>query len=60
MVEKGQLLYLIEPSSFEAEVASAKASVAQANANLKKAELDFNRGKNLLPKAVFLNRNLTR
>ncbi len=50
MVEKGQLLYSIEPSSFEAEVASAKASVAQANANLKKAELDFNRGKNLLPK----------
>ncbi|WP_368085571.1 efflux RND transporter periplasmic adaptor subunit [Vibrio splendidus] len=52
MVEKGQLLYSIEPSSFEAEaeVASAKASVAQAKANLKKAELDFNRGKNLLPK----------
>jgi membrane fusion protein (multidrug efflux system) len=50
MVEKGQLLYTIEPSSFEAQVASAKASVAQANANLKKAELDFNRGKNLLPK----------
>ena len=50
MVEKGQLLYSIEPSSFEAEVASAKAAVAQANANLKKAELDFNRGKNLLPK----------
>lgn len=50
MVEKGQLLYTIEPSSFEAQVASAKASVAQANANLKKAELDFNRGENLLPK----------
>lgn len=50
MVEKGQLLYSIEPSSFKAQVASAKASVAQATAALKKAELDFQRGKNLLPK----------
>lgn len=50
MVEKGQLLYTIEPSSFKAQVESAKASVAQANAALKKAELDFKRGKNLLPK----------
>lgn len=50
MVEKGQLLYSIEPSSFEAQLASAKAALAQANAALKKAELDFERGKNLLPK----------
>ncbi|TKF21334.1 efflux RND transporter periplasmic adaptor subunit [Vibrio genomosp. F6] len=50
MVEKGQLLYSIEPSSFEAQVAIAKAAVAQANALLKKAQLDFERGKNLLPK----------
>ncbi|RTZ17412.1 efflux RND transporter periplasmic adaptor subunit [Vibrio aquaticus] len=50
MVEKGQLLYSIEPSSFEAQLASAKATLAQANASLKKAELDFERGKNLLPK----------
>jgi len=50
MVEKGQLLYTIEPSSFEAQLASAKAALAQARANLKKAELDFERGKNLLPK----------
>lgn len=50
MVEKGQLLYTIEPSSFEAQVASAKAALAQANANLKKAQLDFKRGENLLPK----------
>ncbi|MGB1321598.1 MAG: efflux RND transporter periplasmic adaptor subunit [Vibrio gallaecicus] len=50
MVEKGQLLYTIEPSSFEAQVASAKASVAQAKASLKKAELDYKRGENLLPK----------
>lgn len=48
-VEKGQLLYTIEPSSFEAQVASAKAEVAQANAALKKAQLDFKRGERLLP-----------
>ena len=50
MVEKGQLLYSIEPSSFEAQVASAKAALAQAKAVLKKAELDHQRGKNLLPR----------
>ncbi|WP_199482182.1 multidrug efflux RND transporter periplasmic adaptor subunit VmeY [Vibrio owensii] len=50
MVEKGQLLYSIEPSSFEAQVASAKAALAQAKAALKKAELDHERGKNLLPR----------
>ncbi|MCG9702531.1 multidrug efflux RND transporter periplasmic adaptor subunit VmeY [Vibrio natriegens] len=50
MVEKGQLLYTIEPSSFEAQVASAKAALAQAKAALKKAELDHQRGKNLLPR----------
>ncbi|MGI9896461.1 multidrug efflux RND transporter periplasmic adaptor subunit VmeY [Vibrio natriegens] len=50
MVAKGQLLYTIEPSSFEAQVASAKAALAQAKAALKKAELDHQRGKNLLPR----------
>ncbi|NVC92227.1 multidrug efflux RND transporter periplasmic adaptor subunit VmeY [Vibrio natriegens] len=50
MVEKGQLLYTIEPSSFEAQLASAKAALAQAKAALKKAELDHQRGKNLLPR----------
>ncbi len=50
MVEKGQRLYSIEPSSFEAQVASAKAALAQAKAALKKAELDHTRGKNLLPR----------
>ncbi|EGQ7852917.1 efflux RND transporter periplasmic adaptor subunit [Vibrio vulnificus] len=50
LVEKGALLYTIEPSSFEAQVASAKASLAQEKASLKKAELDHQRGKNLLPR----------
>ncbi|WP_104402633.1 efflux RND transporter periplasmic adaptor subunit [Vibrio penaeicida] len=49
-VEKGDVLYQIDPLSFEAQVATAKASLSQAHAALKKAELDFKRGKNLLPK----------
>lgn len=48
IVEKGQELYTIEPSSFEAQVASAKAMVSEAEAALKKAELDFERGQNLV------------
>ncbi len=50
MVEEGDLLYQIEPAPFEAQVATAKAAVAQAKANLKKSQMDFKRGKNLLPK----------
>lgn len=50
LVEKGDLLYTIEPSSFEAQLASAKAAVAQANAVLKKAQLDHVRGNELLPR----------
>ncbi|CAH0529391.1 efflux RND transporter periplasmic adaptor subunit [Vibrio hippocampi] len=48
IVEQGQRLYTIEPSSFEAQVASAKAAVTEAEAALKKAELDFQRGENLI------------
>lgn len=50
MVESGDLLFTIEPSSFKAQVSSAKAALAQANAAHKKAQLDFERAKNLLPK----------
>lgn len=50
MVTKGDVLFQIDPSSFEAQVANAKAGITQANAELKKAQLDFQRGKNLLPK----------
>jgi membrane fusion protein, multidrug efflux system len=49
-VEKGQLLFQIEPAAYEAKVASAQAAISQAEANLKKAALDFKRGQNLLPK----------
>ncbi|MGF1759473.1 efflux RND transporter periplasmic adaptor subunit [Photobacterium sagamiensis] len=50
MVEKGQLLFQIEPAAYEARVASAQAEISQAESSLKNAELDFNRGLNLLPK----------
>lgn len=50
MVEKGQLLYQIDPSAYEAKVASATAAIAQAEASLKRAELDWHRAKGLLPK----------
>ncbi len=50
LVEKGQLLFQIEPAAYEAKLASAQAAISQAEANLKKADLDFKRGQNLLPK----------
>jgi len=50
LVEKGDPLYQIDAAPFEAQVATAKAAVAQANAVLKKSQMDFKRGKNLLPK----------
>ncbi|WP_287025816.1 efflux RND transporter periplasmic adaptor subunit [Vibrio sp.] len=50
IVEKGQLLYSIEPASYEAQVANAKAAVAQAQATLKHANNEFARAKTLLPK----------
>lgn len=48
VVEKDQLLYSIEPSFYEAQLASAKANLSQARAALKKAQLDFARGQNLI------------
>ncbi len=50
IVQKGDLLYTIDPAPFEALVANAKAAVAQANAALKKAQLDFERAQDLLPR----------
>ncbi|KLV05396.1 membrane protein [Photobacterium aquae] len=49
-VEKGQLLFEIEPAAYEARLASANASISQAEATLKRANLDWERGNNLLPK----------
>lgn len=50
MVNAGQLLYKIDPSLYEAKVASATASVAQAKAGLTNANLDYARGEDLLPR----------
>ncbi|EOD77058.1 RND efflux system, membrane fusion protein CmeA [Grimontia indica] len=50
MVNTGQLLYQIDPSLYEAKVASAKASVAQAKAGVTNANLDYDRGQDLLPR----------
>ncbi|PMJ89675.1 efflux RND transporter periplasmic adaptor subunit [Vibrio sp. 10N.261.55.A7] len=50
MVEEGELLYSIEPSQYEAQVATAKAELARMNSDLKKAVLDYERGERLLPK----------
>lgn len=50
MVNTGQLLYQIDPSLYEAKVASAKASVAQAKAGVTNANLDYKRGEDLLPR----------
>lgn len=50
IVESGQLLYSIEASLFNAEVARAKASLAQATAAHQQAQVDFKRAQNLLPR----------
>lgn len=42
-VQKGQLLYIIDPQPYEAKVAEAKSRVAEANTGLVKAESDLNR-----------------
>jgi membrane fusion protein (multidrug efflux system) len=50
IVEQGHVLYQIDDSTYAAQVASATAAVAQAEAQLKKANSDFERAENLLPK----------
>lgn len=47
VVKKGQKLFLIEPDKYEAAKLSAQASLEVANADFKRAELEYNRAKNL-------------
>lgn len=47
-IVKGDVLYRIDPSIYEAELASAKASLAQSRANLKAAKLKADRYRNLV------------
>ncbi len=48
LVEKGQLLFTIDSDPFEIAVQMAAADVAQAQAELVKAELDVERGRELI------------
>lgn len=50
LVKRGQVLYQIDPASFEAAVASAKASVARAQANLATAKAKARRYDGLIKK----------
>ncbi|HAH49186.1 efflux RND transporter periplasmic adaptor subunit [Gimesia sp.] len=52
LVEKGQLLYLIDPAPYEAEVASAQAAQEKASAQLLLAEQNLKRTKELAAKKV--------
>ncbi len=48
LVDKGQLLYSIDPREFRAEVANAQAQLAAAEANLSRARQDVERYRPLL------------
>lgn len=50
MVVKGQKLFQIDPSVYEAKVSQAKAALSQAKANFTRTNLDWKRGKDLLAK----------
>lgn len=50
LVNKGDLLYTIDPKPYEASLAQAKGVLAQAEAALSKAQLDVNRYKPLIEK----------
>ncbi|GGB06315.1 efflux RND transporter periplasmic adaptor subunit [Agarivorans gilvus] len=49
MVEQGQLLYEIDATRYQAAVAQAKAELAKAKSALANANLNWQRGKSLLP-----------
>lgn len=51
-VKKGDLLFVIDPRPFQADVAAAKASVESANAELRLAQADLKRGEELLRRRV--------
>ncbi len=52
LIEKGALLYEIDPAEFEADMAMAKAELASARASVTVATRNFSRGKELLPKGA--------
>jgi membrane fusion protein (multidrug efflux system) len=60
IVEKDALLFLIEPSTYEAQLAAAKASVAQTKALQEEAQLNYNRGKKLIVKGAISQSEMDR
>ena len=52
LVNAGDLLYVIDPAEFEAQVARAEANLAKARANQAVAQRNFSRGQELLPQGA--------
>ncbi len=50
LVKKGESLFQIDPAAYKAKVTRAKATVTQAKASVTSSNLDWQRGKRLLPK----------
>ncbi|MEY8144825.1 biotin/lipoyl-binding protein, partial [Falsihalocynthiibacter sp. CO-5D18] len=57
-VAKGDLLYRIEASSYEAQKASSEALLAQAHAALRSAQREFDRQQELKARNVVSQQNL--
>lgn len=60
IIEKDALLFLIEPSTYQAELAAAKASVSQTKALREEAQLNYNRGKKLIVKGAISQSEMDR
>lgn len=57
-VEAGDVLYKIDPATYEAQVAAAEASLAQAQATLQSAEREAQRQQTLLSRSVVSQQDL--
>ncbi|WP_425406665.1 efflux RND transporter periplasmic adaptor subunit [Hwanghaeella sp.] len=57
-VKSGDPLYLIDPASYEAQVAAAKAQVAEANARLKASDKDAKRAQELIGRGTVSEQRL--
>lgn len=60
MVKKGDLLFVIDPRPYQAEVDRAQAALSQAQAQLKLANTDFSRSKELQQKQVIAQQEFDR
>ena len=57
-VEKGQLLFQIDPAPFEASISQAKANLSSSKAELIRAEKALKRGRELFPKGFISQSDL--